>query len=50
MAIVHYMILIHAMAIMIDDEKGTDTWDGPNSETFAAQRRCITSIGYSGWC
>ena len=25
-----------SMAIMIQDEKGTDTWDGSNSETFAA--------------
>ena len=25
-----------SMALMIQDSKGTDTWDGSNSETFAA--------------
>ena len=25
-----------SMALMIQDNKGTDTWDGSNSETFAA--------------
>ena len=25
-----------SMALMIEGEKGTDTWDGSNSETFAA--------------
>lgn len=30
-----------SMAIMIQDEKGTDTWDGSNSETFAVY---LTSV------
>ena len=45
--IVHYMILIRPMALMIQDSKGTDTWDGPNSETFAQFGRCYPSTRHS---
>ena len=37
------------MAVMLDKYRGTDTWDGSNSETFAAfiqsEIRTLTSVG-----
>ena len=33
---------------MIQDSKGTDTWDGPNSETFgfsSSLKRCYPALG-----